>query len=247
MVQVRAGAATDVGRLRAENQDALLAGRSLWLVADGMGGQAAGADASAFAVEEFKAVDEAAGSALSVEAIVAGVHRANERLLSEGRLDRERYGLGTTVTGLAAIGDDRWAVFNVGDSRTYHWAEGRLQQITIDHSAVQELVDAGLLDPADALHHPRRNIVTRSLGTRPGPEPDVWERPVAPGERFVICSDGLTNELIDAEIAQVLRDVADPQAAAEQLVTRAVAAGGRDNVTVIVLAVEDRGEDRAED
>ena len=236
MVAVRAGSATDVGLVRSENQDAYFTGRSLWLVADGMGGQAAGADASAFAVAELKTLDDE--SPMSVAAIANGVHRANDRLLAEGRQDRDRYGMGTTVTGVAAITADRWAVFNVGDSRTYHYADGLLQQVSIDHSAVQELVDAGLLDPVAALNHPRRNIVTRSLGTRPGPEPDVWERPVQPGERFVICSDGLTNELIDAEIAQVLRDNLDPQAAADELVQRALAEGGRDNVTVIVLVIE---------
>jgi len=236
MVSVRVGAATDVGRLRRENQDAYLVGRDLWLVADGMGGQAAGADASAFAVEEFEALD--AESPMSVEAILTGVANANERLLSEGRRHRQLYGMGTTVTGVVAIDDTTWAVFNVGDSRTYHYLGGRLQQLTIDHSAVQELVDAGLLDPVAALTHPRRNIVTRSLGTRPGPEPDVWQRPIEPGERFVICSDGLTNELVDAEIAQVIRDNLDPQAAADELVARAVAEGGRDNVTVIVLNVD---------
>ncbi len=238
MVSIRVGATTDVGRLRQENQDAYLVGRALWLVADGMGGQAAGAEASAFAVAEFEAID--AESPMSVEAIIDGVHRANARLLTEGRDDRQRYGMGTTVTGVAAVGADAidtWAVFNVGDSRTYHYVDGRLQQLTIDHSAVQELVDAGLLDPVAALTHPRRNIVTRSLGTSPGPEPDIWQHPIQPGERFVVCSDGLTNELVDAEIAQILRDNLDPQAAADELVARALAEGGRDNVTVIVLAV----------
>lgn len=242
MVMVRAGSASDVGRLRPENQDALCVGRSLWLVADGMGGQAAGAQASRLAAAEVSAIDQ--DSTVPIEEISIAIDRANERLLREGRDHPDRFGLGTTLTGVARVGENRWAVFNVGDSRVYHFADGRLEQLTVDHSAVQELVDAGLLDPVAALHHPRRNIVTRSLGTRPGPRSDIWQRAVVPGETFLICSDGLTNELADQEIADILQAYPDPQAAADQLVGEALAAGGRDNVTVIVLAVGPAGDGR---
>jgi protein phosphatase len=147
--------------------------------------------------------------------------------------------MGTTLTGLALVDDGRWAVLNVGDSRVYRYADGQLTQLTVDHSAVQQLVDAGLLDARAALRHPRRNVVTRSLGTQPPPAPDIALRDPVPGERFVVCSDGLTNELSDAEISRLLADCDDPQQAAEQLVERAVRAGGRDNVTVIVVQLEE--------
>ncbi len=244
MLRPRWGAATDIGRLRQENQDSWFAGRALFVVADGMGGQAAGGLASKLAVRELSQLEPSqpgnpAGSGeptLSVEAIRAGVARANAALLAEGAAHAQHRGLGTTATGLAVLAGDRWAVFNVGDSRVYRHHAGRLEQLTTDHSAVQELIDAGLLDPAAAHDHPRRNVVTRSLGTDPAPVVDVEVREPVPGERFVICSDGLTIELVDAEIAQVLRDNAEPDAAARELVARAVSAGGRDNVTVIVVA-----------
>jgi len=232
---VRAGAATDVGRLRTENQDSFFAGRQLWLVADGMGGQAAGGLASRLAAAELAGLDEE--PQLSDRAIELGLQRANQRLLDEGRSHLEHWGLGTTATGVARTGR-QLAIFNVGDSRVYRFADGKLVQLTTDHSAVQEAVDAGLLDPVSALHHPRRNIVTRSLGTRPPPVPDIWLRAARAGERYLICSDGLTNELSDAEIAAVLRAQPEPQAAADQLVAAAVDAGGRDNVTVLVLLIE---------
>ena len=146
--------------------------------------------------------------------------------------------MGTTLSGLAVLDTDQWAVLNVGDSRVYRYADGRLAQLTVDHSAVQALVDAGLLDARAALRHPRRNVVTRSLGTQPPPVPDIALRDPVLGERFLICSDGLTNELSDAEIGSLLTGAEDPQQAADQLVEQAVLAGGRDNVTVIVVQLE---------
>jgi serine/threonine protein phosphatase PrpC len=250
MLAVRCGCATDVGRLRSENQDSMYAGDGLYLVADGMGGQPAGDVASKLAIAELSSLTErvtaervpaegteAAG--LSVPALQAGIRRANDRLVAEGHQDPARYGMGTTLAGLALVDDGRWAVLNIGDSRVYRYADGQLTQLTVDHSAVQQLVDAGLLDARAALRHPRRNVVTRSLGTQPPPKPDIALRDPVPGERFVVCSDGLTNELSDTEIGLLLADCADPQQAADQLVERAVLAGGRDNVTVIVVQLDE--------
>jgi protein phosphatase len=237
MLAVRCGCATDVGRLRSENQDSMYAGDGLYLVADGMGGQPAGDVASKLAIAELSTLSEQ--PPITVPALQEGIRRANDRLLAEGRQDPARYGMGTTLTGLALVDGGRWAVLNIGDSRVYRYADGQLAQLTVDHSAVQQLVDAGLLDARAALRHPRRNVVTRSLGTQPPPVPDVELRDPVPGERFVVCSDGLTNELSDTEIGLLLADCDDPQQAAEQLVERAVRAGGRDNVTVIVVQVEE--------
>jgi protein phosphatase len=237
MLAVRCGCATDVGRLRSENQDSMYAGDGLYLVADGMGGQPAGDVASKLAIAELGMLGEQ--PPITVPALQEGIRRANERLLAEGRQDPARYGMGTTLTGLALVDGGRWAVLNIGDSRVYRYADGQLSQLTVDHSAVQQLVDAGLLDARAALRHPRRNVVTRSLGTQPPPVPDIELRDPVPGERFVVCSDGLTNELADAEIGLLLADFEDPQQAAEQLVERAVRAGGRDNVTVLVVQLEE--------
>jgi protein phosphatase len=234
MLTVRHGCATDVGRLRSENQDSMHAGDGLFLVADGMGGQPAGDEASKLAIAELSTLP----SPMTPATLEAGIRRANERLLAEGRQDPHRYGMGTTLAGLAVLDTDQWAVLNVGDSRVYRYADDQLAQLTVDHSAVQALVDAGLLHPRDALRHPRRNVVTRSLGTEPPPVPDIALRDPVVGERFLICSDGLTNELSDAEIGSLLAEATDPQQAADQLVEQAVLAGGRDNVTVIVVQLE---------
>ncbi|HEU5270766.1 MAG TPA: protein phosphatase 2C domain-containing protein [Jatrophihabitans sp.] len=237
MLTPRYGCATDVGRLRSENQDSMYAGDGLFLVADGMGGQPAGDLASKLAIAELSTLTPP----LSRAALEAAINRANDRLLAEGRQDPRRYGMGTTLSGLAAVEQDRWAVVNIGDSRVYRYAAGRVEQLTVDHSAVQALVDAGLLDQRAALRHPRRNVVTRSLGTEPAPVPDIVLRHPVPGERFLICSDGLTNELSDAEIGRLLAEADEPQQAAEQLVAQAVLAGGRDNVTVIVVQLDEAG------
>jgi serine/threonine protein phosphatase PrpC len=240
MLIVRAGSATHIGRVRRENQDSCYAANGLYMVADGMGGQVAGGLASRLAVAELISSAE---PPRSLETVSRAIARANGRLLEEGLTHPDHLGMGTTLTGVAALAEDRWVVFNVGDSRTYRYLDGTLSQLTVDHSAVQELLDAGLLTPAQALHHPRRNVVTRSLGTEPAPRPDLFVRDPVPGEVLLSCSDGLTNELIDAEIAQVLRDAPEPQAAADELVARAVGAGGHDNVTVVVVTLD--GIDRA--
>jgi protein phosphatase len=149
--------------------------------------------------------------------------------------------MGTTATGLVVVnagGSDHWAVFNVGDSRVYRYLDGRLRLVTVDHSEVRELVDAGLITEAEAARHPMRNVVTRSLGSDPAPTPDVWVFPPHPGERFVICSDGLSGELSLARISELVAAHDDPQQCAEALVRAAVEAGGRDNVSVIVVALD---------
>jgi len=235
VLPIRSGCATDVGRWRSQNQDSLYAADGLYLVADGMGGQPAGDVASKLAVAEL--TGGLAGEPPTPAAVQQALARANQRLLDEGAQHPDRAGLGSTVTGLVALAGGRWAVLNLGDSRVYRYADGALGQLTVDHSAVQELVDAGLLDPVAARHHPRRNVVTRSLGVEPASKPDVWLRDPVPGERFLLCSDGLTNELADPELAELLGSIEDPQQAADQLVRRAVQAGGRDNVTVIVVDV----------
>jgi len=238
MLTLRWGSATDVGRVRTLNEDSLLAVPGLFVVADGMGGHAAGEVASQLAVAEFARLAEQAP--LRAEDVTEAVRLANEHIVVAGSERGDRHGMGTTLTGVGVVGSERGeelAVFNVGDSRVYRLTEGQLHQLTVDHSAVQELVDAGRLTAQAARSHPRRNVVTRSLGMDPGPAPDVWLVEPVPGDRFLVCSDGLTGELEDADIATLLAENPDPQAAADQLVQQAVDAGGHDNVTAVVLDV----------
>jgi protein phosphatase len=238
MLTLRWGSATDVGRVRTLNEDSMLAVPGLFVVADGMGGHAAGEVASQLAVAEFARLAEQAP--VRAEDVTEAVRLANEHILIAGAERGDRHGMGTTLTGVGVVGSERGeelAVFNVGDSRVYQLTAGQLHQLTVDHSAVQELVDAGRLTARAARTHPRRNVVTRSLGTDPGPAPDVWLMQPVTGDRFLVCSDGLTGELEDADIAALLAGNPDPQAAADQLVHQAVAAGGHDNVTAVVLDV----------
>lgn len=236
---LRAGAATDVGRVRQHNEDCALAERTLFVVADGMGGHAAGEVASGIVVQTMRELVGQDG--LRAESVLRQLRLANERILRSAARHPEQVGMGTTAAGVVIVsagGSDHWAVFNVGDSRVYRWIAGRLTLVTVDHSEVRELVDAGIITAEEAHHHPLRNVVTRSLGSDPYPSPDIWVFPPCPGERFVICSDGLSNELSDEAIRRIVEDHDDPHDTAEALVAAAVAAGGRDNVTVIVVALD---------
>lgn len=247
------GAATDTGLHREANEDAYVAARTLFAVADGMGGHQAGEVASAIAVTvladtvlaEAVGVDRAAG-ARGAEAAVAttaadlrwAVLRAHDEITAAAAAEMGRAGMGTTLTGLAVVtadGTENWAVFNVGDSRVYRMADGLLTQLTVDHSEVQELVASGRLDREQARSDPRRHIVTRSLGSLDRPLVDLWVHPPTPGEQFLICSDGLTGEVPDDLIAELMRTAESPREAATLLVSAALAAGGHDNVTVIVV------------
>ncbi len=234
------GVASHVGKVRAHNEDSARAEGSLFVVADGMGGHAAGEIASTIATD---ALIELSGRAdLGVDDIVEQVAVANRRILESAAQHPEQHGMGTTLTGVAVVlvdGRPHWAVFNIGDSRVYRCVDGTLTQVTVDHSEVQELVDRGYLTAEQAARHPARNIITRSLGREPMNEVDTWVFPPAPGERLVICSDGLSNELDPEDIESVVHEADDAQQAAEALVQRAVEAGGRDNVTAIVIVMPD--------
>jgi len=230
------GAASDRGLVRAVNEDSLMAEPPVFLVADGMGGHAAGDVASRLAVAAFAGLGGA--ERLKVEDALAAVARANRAILDSAREDRSRAGMGTTLAGLAVVaaaGSEHWMAFNIGDSRVYRLSADGLRQLTADHSEVAELVATGRMSPEEARTYPRRHVVTRSLGTEPPPETDCWVFPPEASERFIVCSDGLTGELSDLEIGTAAREIVDPQSLAQALVDRAVAAGGHDNVTVVVV------------
>jgi protein phosphatase len=244
---VVAALATDVGRVRDHNEDAGIVTPSLVAVADGMGGHAAGEVASAMAVEALR--DLGSSDELRPRDVVAAVLEANRAILESAARNPRQTGMATTLAGLARVtvgGSPHWAVVNIGDSRVYRVVDGRLTQISQDHSEVAELVSLGLLTPAEALVHPARNIVTRCLGREPLEPVDSWVFPPHAGERFLLCTDGLTNELRDSAIARILVDGDDPQAIADRLVAAAVEAGGRDNVTAAVV-MGSAGAERADE
>jgi PPM family protein phosphatase len=228
---MQTAAATHVGRVRPGNEDAYLTLPALALVADGMGGHACGDVASALAVEAFSALGEAAE--LEPAEVVAAVARANDAILAAAAEDEAKAGMGTTVTGVARVTEGRWLVFNVGDSRVYRIAGESAVQITEDHSAVARMVAEGRLPPELAKVHPMRNVITRSVGTDASPDVDAWLMPVADDDLFVVCSDGLTGELEDWEIAALAHGPFD--GTADALVAAALERGGHDNITVIVV------------
>lgn len=242
-VSLRHAGFTHVGAVRASNEDSFLAATPFWVVADGMGGHADGDRASQAAIAAFAAA-RPAGPARSSD--VLGAVRAASAAVQ----DLQRGAIsGTTLTGVALVelpgGGPHWMTFNVGDSRTYIWNGSTLTQQSVDHSAIQELLDAGVIDAAAAARHPQRNLVTRALGADPDVEADIWLLPVRGHQMFLVCSDGLTKELDDAEIARIIgfheERVADGDVSLtlpERLVGAAVAAGGRDNVTVVVVESE---------
>ena len=235
MIRFSYGAATSVGRVRQVNEDSYLAVPPLFVVADGLGGHGGGNVASRIAVEEMAAC--AALRPLFEDAVLTALEHANRHIIERDEANR----MGTTVTGLAGLetadGGDQLMVFNVGDSRVYRLAGGRLEQLTVDHSEVQQLIAAGVITREQARTHPRRNVVTRALGGGSGLHPDRWLFPAVAGERYLACSDGLFGELEDDPIRSLLAS-GDPQSAAEELVAAANQAGGRDNVTAVVVDIE---------
>ncbi len=236
-VRLSVSAASDVGKIRTLNEDSLLANSPLFVVADGMGGHANGDKASQATVQTFAERIEP-GRPTTVDAVLATVRSANAAVIdvvSDGFA-------GTTLVGLALVESDvapgvRWMAFNVGDSRLYQIVDGALIQVSVDHSVVQEMDDAGEITPAQAMVHPERNVVTRALGAEAEEaEPDIWLLPAGGRQTFVLCSDGLTKELDDADIAAIAAGpAAEP---ADALVAVALERDGRDNVTAIVVQAE---------
>ncbi|MEY3557738.1 MAG: hypothetical protein RL374_444 [Actinomycetota bacterium] len=238
-MKLKWGAFSDVGMVRQQNEDSFLAEATLFVVADGMGGHNAGEVASALAVTTLKA-----GARLGIddaEVFRELVQQANSAIYTASLDDSTQSGMGTTVTALSIVeGEEpRVLVANVGDSRAYLWRSGALSRLSVDHSYVQELVNEGIITPEAARVHPRRNIVTRALGIDRSVNVDVFTHFVRTGDRIVLCSDGLVDEVPDVEIGKVLGQHSDPQETAEALVMVANTNGGRDNTTVIVVDVLD--------
>lgn len=229
-------AATDTGKRRAANEDSYVAKSPLFAVADGMGGHSAGDLASAAVVERLA---EIVGSDfLAPRTIERALERATADIteISGDSL----LGVGTTVTGAAlTLQDDDayFAVFNIGDSRVYSFERNELVQVTVDHSVVQELVESGALTRDEAEHHPDSNIITRAVGFNAQPFPDFWMLPLRAGLRLLLCSDGLTKEVSDDRIRMHMAAGLSPAETAGALIDAALAAGGRDNVTAVIVDV----------
>ena len=239
-VHLRWGSGTDIGRKRRTNQDALLATAPLFIVADGMGGHAAGEVAAQLTVEAFALLLNE--PAIAVRDLVAAARRANDAILGDVFLRPERAGMGTTVTGFSVgvgPGGAYAAVLNVGDSRTYLWREGELQPLTVDHSVVQELIDAGEISEHEVPTHPQRHVVTRVLGSRGEVEVDTSAVPLYVGDRLLVCSDGLTSVVDPQQIEASLGQLATPEAIVQLLIDLALQAGAPDNVTAIVVDILD--------
>jgi len=246
-VRLEAGTATHTGRIRTSNQDAVGMVDDLFVVADGMGGHRGGEVAAAEAVGVLMVGLERSDRA----GLVAAVRAANRSILERAAVEPDLSGMGTTLCALAVVdsltGDDALAAANIGDSRVYRFAAGCLDQVSDDHSLVADLVRAGEITAEEAAHHPQRNILTRALGIEADPLIDSWDLVPVHGDRYLLCSDGLFNELGDERLAEVLSE-GSVQEVADRLVDEAVDNGGHDNVTVLVAEVvagpESRGTDR---
>lgn len=234
-LRLNCGYGTDRGLRREMNEDSFIASDPVYAVADGMGGHEAGEIASGICVRTLAGIPQLASGGRDATAAVV-----QEYLLEADAGIRDATGsrAGTTLSGVVVVeqnGVPYWLVLNIGDSRTYRLSQGKLNQVSVDHSEVQELVDAGEISRAEAAVHPRRHVVTRALGTGDETEADYWLLPVEEGDRILVCSDGLNGELDDDRIAAILMAQPDPQAAVDELIQAALRSGGRDNVTCIVV------------
>jgi PPM family protein phosphatase len=242
-------AATDVGRMRKNNEDSYLSSQPVAAVADGMGGHSAGEVASAIAIEELAALRDRGpweNETAATDDLKQAILRANRRIREMAAGDRRLNGMGTTLVALLEDGD-MVHVANIGDSRGYLLRQGELSQVTVDHSLVQELVDDGRLSPEDAERHPQRSVITRALGIDHEVEFDLFTYKLQLGDRLLLCSDGLSDVVEPARIRKVLLRMPSAQRAARELVRVANEQGGPDNITVIVVDAVDEATAAAQE
>lgn len=243
---VKSAAVSHVGKIRANNQDSGYAGRQLFVVADGMGGHAGGDIASAIAVKRIMEADRPFTSAHDAEFALQSALVAANSLIAETVFDHpELTGMGTTVTAIVRVGN-QLALAHIGDSRLYLYRSGVLEQVTVDHTFVQRLVDSGRITAEEAAVHPRRSVLMRVLGdVEASPEIDTAVVDIEPGDRWMLCSDGLSSYVTDEKIAAVLSSVPSPRDAAERLVRESLDQGAPDNVTVVIADVDKTGDSAA--
>ena len=237
----RSAGVTDTGRRRRRNEDSYVCEPPLFAVADGMGGAQAGEVASGLAAA---VLEEANGEQLSEQRIVELIQEANRRVFQRSNEDAAASGMGTTMTVALVDSADTVTIGHVGDSRAYRIRDGRLEQLTDDHSLVAELMRSGKLSPEEAETHPQRSVITRALGTEPDVDVDTFRVEATPGDVFLICSDGLTSMVPDGEIARIVGDGrGDLDGVARRLVEAANSSGGEDNITVVVFEITEAGAD----
>lgn len=227
---------TDPGRVRRRNEDAFVVDPPLFAVADGMGGAQAGEVASRLAAAAFREYREA-DELVPEERVAAIIKEANRRIYDRARTDSEVSGMGTTVTA-ALLGDGRIVIGHVGDSRAYRIRDGRLEQLTEDHSLVADLMRSGRLTPEEAEGHPQRSVITRALGTDPDVDVDTLVVEAEAGDLFLLCSDGLSTMVSDADVLQTVERAGTLDEAARDLVRAANSGGGEDNVTVVLFRLD---------
>jgi PPM family protein phosphatase len=247
-VDLHHGASTDVGLVRKVNEDSYLVAPPVFVVADGMGGHSGGDVASQMVVEEFQRLAESYDPRRGAELVADAFTRAQARIVDYGDAHRAMqpgWHAGTTAVVAVLVVDDgvtKWLLANLGDSRIYALNGDGLVRVSVDHSLVQELVDAGRITEEEAAIHPERHIVTRALGGPDDVEPDYFLLSLADARRILLCSDGVTGMVDDGEIAKLLTASADPRDVADRLVAAALSAGGIDNATAVVVdAVEPGG------
>ncbi len=232
---------SDVGQVRSANEDSCdiferADGTRLLVVADGMGGHQGGATASQTALSTISEVFDSDTSNDTEDMLRRAIERANASVYEMAQSNPELEGMGTTVVAFSLSEDHRATVAHVGDSRAYRYRQGHLEPLTVDHSVVAEMHRRGLISADEAATHPRRNEILRSVGVLPEVEVEIAKVAISPGDRFVLCSDGLSGVLDDAEIAAVVQ-AESPESAVETLVRMANERGGPDNITVQVLAI----------
>ena len=245
MVHLQCGAATDVGQVRSHNEDAHFASSPVFVVADGMGGHQAGEVASAIVVEEFaRLAHDGYDRTHATDVVTATLTTCQRRIQQYGDehrgQDDPQWYAGTTVAAAVLYEDEegtKWLLANLGDSRIYKLHNDNLDQVTVDHSLVQELVDSGEIEPAEAATHPERHVITRALGGPVFRAPDFFVLPLSSAQRLVLCSDGVSGMIDDEAIHQIVTNADDPRDAAQALVAAAVEAGGEDNATAVVVDV----------
>jgi protein phosphatase len=225
---------SDTGRQRRANEDAYFARAPVFVVADGMGGAQAGEVASQVAVEAFEEGLGDDGGASAEQLLAGRVREANRRIHEMSQLDMGRAGMGTTITA-AHVGDVDVAIAHVGDSRAYRLRDGALERLTEDHSLVEEMRRRGQLTAEEADEHPQRSIITRALGPEPEVDVDTHSWRGQAGDVYLLCSDGLTSMVPEVQVGALLRGAKTLSDAGHALIDAANGAGGRDNITVVVV------------
>jgi serine/threonine protein phosphatase PrpC len=243
-VRWRAAAASDVGRVRRGNEDAFLVdeARGVFLVADGMGGHAAGEIASAIATESVggtlrEGVDRGLAADDLARSMVDSFRAADRAIAAHVASHPETMGMGTTVTAMVLCTDGTYRMGHIGDSRAYLLRDGQLAQLSRDHTWVQREVDEGRLTPSAARKHPYSHILTRALGADPSDDPELLGGELCPGDRLLLCSDGLTGMVTDRALSKILQDAGTLDECIQQMIAMANRRGGRDNITAVVIDI----------